>query len=538
MNNINRPSGIPPRPDAPKPPAPAAPPSASKPAAAVDLEKTIPVAALVDKGPSGGFGASAARPDTNRPGQVSSARPTTPSHARPSKIDSSDMLSLEPDEDEIAPKPVEISFNDDSMGVLGKTTGATTHEVVQGEDPNVNNRSSKIKSLNDDEIGDSVELMEDSDRARVTMNELLIDMMGRGGSDLLLSSGARPAMRVRGDVEQIPDFPVLTGDDIQDIVYGIMTSEQKAKYEDNWELDFAHNVPGYSRFRVNVLRQKKQVGAVLRAIPFEIKSVEELGLPNIVREFAYYPRGLVLVTGPTGSGKSTTLAAIVDLINRERKAHIVTIEDPVEFVHEHKNSIVNQREVNEDTKSFANALKHVLRQDPDVILIGEMRDIETIGTAITAAETGHLVFGTLHTQSAKETITRIVDVFPDGAKAQVRTQLSAGLRAVVCQTLLKKKGGGRVAALEIMIATDAIRNLVREDKLHQIEGSMETSKAGGMQTLEQHLLDLVAEGVVDPYDAADKAPNRDKFMHKLGGEEGIRKMEAKRNKSLSFGGLG
>lgn len=314
-----------------------------------------------------------------------------------------------------------------------------------------------------------------------------------------------------------------------------MTQEQRNTFETDWELDFAHEIVGYSRFRVNVLRQKKQVGAVMRAIPFEIKSVEELGLPDTVKSFAYYPRGLVLVTGPTGSGKSTTLAAIIDLVNRVRATHIVTIEDPVEFVHEHKKSIIDQREVLEDTKSFAQALKHVLRQDPDIILLGEMRDLETISAAVTAAETGHLVFGTLHTQSAKETITRIIDVFPDGAKEQIRTQLAAGIKAIVCQTLIKKRGGGRVAALEILIANDAIRSLIREGKLHQVESAMETSRESGMQTLTNNLLELVKAGKIEPLDAAEKAPNYEKFIEKLGGEAGIKRINSQNNGNGKIG---
>ncbi len=467
---------------------------------------------------------------------------TTPS--RPAPQERAIRIELDDEFEPDVTKIVEdVQFVDDKPGEQLLEEEEDIAQTYEGEEEKDPKRppildGMGIKSYEDDEIGDRIEhVNEDNSEGVISINDILIDLLKRGGSDLMLSANAKPAMRIRGEVEQIADYARLSGDDIKKLMYSIMTQEQRNTFETDWELDFAHEIVGYSRYRVNVLRQKKQVGAVMRAIPFEIKSVEELGLPDTVKSFAYYPRGLVLVTGPTGSGKSTTLAAIIDLVNRVRATHIVTIEDPVEFVHEHKKSIIDQREVLEDTKSFADALKHVLRQDPDIILLGEMRDLETISAAVTAAETGHLVFGTLHTQSAKETITRIIDVFPDGAKEQIRTQLAAGIRAIVCQQLLKRRGGGRVAALEILIANDAIRSLIREGKLHQVESAMETSKESGMQTLTSSLLDLVKSGKVEPLDAAEKAPNYEKFIEKLGGEAGIKRINSQNSGNGKLGSV-
>lgn len=365
----------------------------------------------------------------------------------------------------------------------------------------------------------------DEDINGLDIDDLLEILLEEGGSDLHLSAKSHPRIRVSGDVRQLDAFPVLSGDQIRAAIFAIMSEDQQKKFENELELDFAHELAGSSRFRVNVFKQQENVGVVMRVIPWEIKSIEELNLPDKLNEFAMLPRGLVLVTGPTGSGKSTTLAAIIDKANRTRADHIMTIEDPIEFVHQHQKSIVNQREVGVDTYSFANALKRVLRQDPDIILVGEMRDLETISIALTAAETGHLVFGTLHTQSAKETITRVVDVFPEGAKSQVRTQLAATLQAVVCQTLLKKRGGGRVAALEIMIANSAIRAQIRDDKLHMIESTMQTSTDDGMQTLTAVLVNYVKSGVVDYTVAYEKCPNQKDFVAALGGEEGVKRIQ-------------
>lgn len=322
--------------------------------------------------------------------------------------------------------------------------------------------------------------------------DALTVMLERGASDLHITTGAKPMIRLSGSLVALDDFPVLTPPVIQRVMYAIVTQAQREKFEEVLELDFAYSLPGRARFRVNMFRQRDSVGAAFRIIPFEIKSLESLGIPPSVANFAGLPRGFVLVTGPTGSGKSTTLAALVDLANRTRHDHIMTVEDPIEFLHKHKSCLINQREVGEDTWSFSNALKHVLRQDPDIILVGEMRDLETISVALTAAETGHLVFATLHTQDAAQTIDRIIDVFPPHQQQQVRSQLAMALQGVVCQTLAKTADGhGRVVATEVLVVTPAVRNLIREGKSHQIYSVMQAGAAHGMHTLDQHLADLV-----------------------------------------------
>ena len=324
------------------------------------------------------------------------------------------------------------------------------------------------------------------------ITELLVRMMEAGASDLHVTSGARPMIRLRGDLQPLEDQAVLTPPVLQRVLYAMLTQKQREKFEEELELDFAYSVPGKARYRVNIYRQREALGAAFRLIPYEIKPLEDLGIPPSVNNFAGLARGMVLVTGPTGSGKSTTLAAVVDLANRTRAEHIMTVEDPIEFLHKHKGCLVNQREVGEDTKSFANALKHVLRQDPDIILVGEMRDLETIGVALTAAETGHLVFATLHTQDAAQTIDRIIDVFPSEQQSQVRVQLAGAIQGVVCQTLCKTADGkGRVVATEVLVATPAIRNLIREGKTHQIYSAMQAGAKHGMHTLDQHLAELV-----------------------------------------------
>jgi twitching motility protein PilT len=330
-----------------------------------------------------------------------------------------------------------------------------------------------------------------------SIDDLLEQMAARGASDLHVTVGTPPAIRLRGHLERVDGVDPLTAEDTQMLLYRVLSSEQQKQLEIKRQLDFAYAVPGVARFRVNVFFQREALGAAFRVIPHDIKSLEELGLPSSLHEFTAKPRGIVLVTGPTGSGKSTTLAAIIDEINRTRSDHILTIEDPIEFVHKHKRCIVNQREIGPDAVSFGEALRAALRQDPDVILLGEMRDLETISTALTAAETGHLVFGTLHTQSASSTVDRIIDVFPAEQQEQVRIMIAGSLQGVVTQALLPTAdGAGRCAALEILFPDDAVRNLIRQGKVEQIYSIMQTGTQRGMQTMEQALADLVLRRVV------------------------------------------
>ena len=325
----------------------------------------------------------------------------------------------------------------------------------------------------------------------ITLQQLLKVMVEKGASDLHITTGSAPQLRIDGELVPFRT-PPLGPIDTKQLCYSILTDEQKARLEEEQELDLSFGVKGLARFRGNVFLQKGATAGVFRTIPFKIRSFQELGLPPVLEELCNKPRGLVLVTGPTGSGKSTTMAAMIDKINTERHEHIVTMEDPIEFIHQHKNCVVNQREIGSDTKSFKRALKSVLRQDPDVVLVGEMRDLETIEAALTTAETGHLCFGTLHTNSAVQTINRVIDVFPPHQQSQIRAQLSFVLEGVICQSLLPRaSGSGRVAALEIMIPNSAIRNLIREDKMHQIYSQMQIGQGtSGMQTLNQHLAQL------------------------------------------------
>jgi twitching motility protein PilT len=336
------------------------------------------------------------------------------------------------------------------------------------------------------------------------ISELLAFAQKNGASDLHLSAGLPPMIRVDGDIKRI-NLPPMEHKDVHSLVYDIMNDKQRKDYEEFLETDFSFELPGVARFRVNAFNQNRGAGAVFRTIPTKVLTLEQLNCPAQFKDIASVPRGLCLVTGPTGSGKSTTLAAMVDYINNKELGHILTIEDPIEFVHESKKSIVNQREVHRDTLGFNEALRSALREDPDVILVGEMRDLETIRLALTAAETGHLVFGTLHTVSAAKTIDRIIDVFPAAEKDMVRSMLSEALRAVISQTLMKKIGGGRIAAHEIMIGTPAIRNLIRENKVAQMYSAIQTGTSIGMQTLEQCLVDLVRKGLVSMQDARQKA---------------------------------
>ena len=344
------------------------------------------------------------------------------------------------------------------------------------------------------------------------LTELLAFVVKNKASDLHLSSGLPPMIRVHGDVRRI-NVPPLEHKDVHGMIYDIMNDGQRKFYEENLECDFSFAVPNLARFRVNEFVQQRGAAAVMRTIPSKILSLEDLKCPKIFKEISEYPRGIVLVTGPTGSGKSTTLAAMINDVNENEYGHILTVEDPIEFVHEAKKCLINQREVGPHTLSFSNALRSALREDPDIILVGEMRDLETIRLAMTAAETGHLVFGTLHTSSAAQTVDRIIDVFPAAEKEMIRAMLSESLRAVISQTLCKTKdGSGRVAAHEIMIGTPAIRNLIREAKVAQMYSSIQTGQALGMQTLDQNLQDLVKRNLISIPEARSKAANKDAFV--------------------------
>src|SRR6202142_3302141 len=347
--------------------------------------------------------------------------------------------------------------------------------------------------------------------------DLLMEVVHRKASDLHLSSGAHPTVRVRGRLTPLEDYPKLSPTDTREIVYSILTGDQRQRLETNWQLDFAYSIPGHARFRVNAYYQRGAIGAAFRLIPFGLTSIDELGLPPAVHEFTRKPRGFVLVTGPTGSGKSTSLAAMIDEINSTREEHIMTIEDPIEFLHGHKKCIVNQRELGSDAQSFALALKAALRQDPDVILVGEMRDLDTISTALTAAETGHLVFATLHTQDTAQTIDRIIDVFPPHQQGLVRVQLSVALQGIVTQQLLPTAdGAGRVAACEVLVPTPAVRNLIREGKTHQIYSVLQTGSAQGMQTMDTALATLVRREKITQKLGESRSSTPDELRRLLG----------------------
>ncbi|MDQ6648541.1 MAG: type IV pilus twitching motility protein PilT, partial [Actinomycetota bacterium] len=351
----------------------------------------------------------------------------------------------------------------------------------------------------------------------VDLTELLGRVLDSGSSDLHITAGAQPMVRLHGHLTALDNTPIMTPPIIQRMMYAIITQKQRERFEEVLELDFAYAVPGKARFRVNLYRQRDAVGAAFRLIPYEIKKLEELGVPASVANFAMLPRGFVLVTGPTGSGKSTTLASLVDLANRQRQDHIMTVEDPIEFLHSHQSCLINQREVGEDTHNFQNALKHVLRQDPDIILVGEMRDLETISVALTAAETGHLVFATLHTADAAQTIDRVIDVFPPHQQQQIRVQLAGSLQGVVCQTLCRTAdGNGRVVACEVLVATPAVRNLIREGKTHQIYSAMQAGAKFGMSTMDQNIADLVKSGRISLETGLEKCHHIEDFNRLCG----------------------
>jgi twitching motility protein PilT len=369
--------------------------------------------------------------------------------------------------------------------------------------------------------------------------EALQEVVRTGASDLHVASDAVPMLRLHGGLRPLSDgLAPWSRSKVDAALYSLLTLEQRQAFEQELELDFAHTLASGARFRVNYYRDRGALAAAFRIIPTEIKDLAALGVPESVGRFAGLPRGLVLVTGPTGSGKSTTLAALIDLVNRTRADHVVTVEDPIEFLHQNKKSLVNQREVGHDTLSFAAALKHVLRQDPDVILVGELRDLETISVALTAAETGHLVFATLHTQDAAQTIDRVIDVYPPHQQAQVRAQLAATLQGVVCQTLLKRADGrGRVVATEILVTTSAVANLIREGKTHQIASMMQAGGSLGMRTMDQHLAELVKSGTVTQQTAVDKAHDMEGLQRLLGRGGAIPAPGATRDAFSSWGDL-
>ena len=361
----------------------------------------------------------------------------------------------------------------------------------------------------------------DQDDVQIPVPELLAALLELGGSDLHLTAGTPPTVRVHGELERLDTYPNLTPRSLQGMIYAILPQKLRERFEQELELDMSYSLPGQARFRVNVYMQRDALGAAFRLIPFEIKKLDELGLPAVVADLARFPRGFVVVTGPTGSGKSTTLAGMVDVVNEERAGHIMTVEDPIEFLHKHKKCIVNQREVGADTHGFGQALKHVLRQDPDVILVGEMRDLETISTAITAAETGHLVFATLHTQDAPQTIDRIIDVFPPHQQQQVRVQLATTLQGVVTQQLLQTADGkGRVVASEVLVTTPAIRNLVREGKVHQIYSAMQAGGRFGMQTMDMSIAGHVKAGRISQQMAFERCHDPEELQRLVGGSLG------------------
>jgi len=414
-------------------------------------------------------------------------------------------------------------FNTEKKELLEKATGGEVQlglALRKQLDQLIKAAYAEFAEANPDAVssGKGIDVLVEAERGEYPhVNELLEKLVDLGGSDLHITAGSPPQIRVNGHLEELPGYPILLPATLRSMIYEILTGRQREELEESRELDCSHPLPGKGRFRVNVFFQRDSAGAVMRAIPNEIMSLADLLMPPVVETFAQLPRGLVLVTGPTGSGKSTTLASIINLINLTRACHIMTVEDPIEFMHKHELAIVNQREVGNDTLGFTAALKHALRQDPDVILVGEMRDLETIATAITAAETGHLVFGTLHTQDAPQSIDRIIDMFPSHQQQQVRVQLSGSIQAVVSQQLVRTVDGkSRVPAVEVMVATPAVRNLIREGKTHQIGSIIQSGAKYGMQALDQALVALVKQGKVSYEAALDRATDPEEFKGMVG----------------------
>ena len=370
--------------------------------------------------------------------------------------------------------------------------------------------------------------------------DILLEVIESGASDLHLTAGSPPMVRKKGKLGAL-DYPNLTPQDTREIVYSILNNEQRKRLETDWQIDLSYSVPSKARFRVNAFFQRASIGAVMRTIPQDIPALGDLGLPAVLEELTRKPRGFVLVTGPTGSGKSTTLAAMIDIINEQRHEHILTIEDPIEFLHRHKNCIVNQRELGTDASSFANGLKAALRQDPDVILVGEMRDLETMATALTAAETGHLVFATLHTQDTSSTVDRIVDAFPPAQQHQVRVQLSMALQGIITQQLLPTAdGSGRIVASEVLVPTPAVRNLIREGKTHQIYSMLQTGASHGMQTMDASLVDLVRQGKITMQLAERRSSTPEELKRLVGKDGGINNMATQMQPTMTApnGGVG
>ncbi len=428
--------------------------------------------------------------------------------------------------------PVEIFGDELIVAMADPTNKAAIDEISQSSgfkiSPLISSRSRILEIL--DQMYGQVQLGDfqaepietrseeaNSEKHEIYIADLLVRVVELGGSDLHLTAGIRPAVRVDGEIVILEEFEILNSSEIRRMIYAVLQQKQRERFEQNLELDLSHSVPGLGRFRMNVFLQRDSMGAVIRVIPKDIPEFSTLGMPPVIEKLADLVRGLVLVTGPTGSGKSTTLASLVDIVNRTKPLHIMTIEDPIEFLHSHKKSIVNQREVGMDTLSFNEALKHVLRQDPDVILVGELRDYETISIAISAAETGHLVFATLHTQDAPQSVDRIIDVFPGPQQQQIRSQLSSALQAIVTQQLIPNiSGNGRVPACEILIANPAIRNLIREGKTHQIYSAMQSGGQFGMQTMDMSLAQLVKNRFISKEQAIQHCANADDLRRLMG----------------------